>query len=1627
MQRPAERQGSIHSPPDGVPARPPTSTRAQQLPFGDLTWENFERLCHRLAGLSAAVEFCARYGRPGQAQRGIDVYARRVDGTYDTWQAKRHRSFGASQVKKAVGEFIKGDWKERSHSLILAVQAPLDDTQVQEEIERQAARLKADGIIFTALGADQLTEMLRSHPAIVDDFFGRPWAEAILGTEVARGLGERLDGRDFATAREQLLSFYENRFRHVDPGVTALPTQGEQYAALAILDRFTAPDVLIRQPSVRAERVRPQELDADIKSLNDLQGAPRERGAAALREERLTRRVRLVDWLADGDRLAVVGDAGLGKSTLLRCIALDLLKEQSHFPALAERWGGRLPIHVPFARWAREVAKEGEIGLKEIVRGVLQPFLTTDLVMLIDRAIDEHRVLLLVDGLDEWANEQAARTAFHGLLTLVDAHSIPIVVTGRPLGLSRIGTVPADWRSATLAPLSAEQQRRLAARWFAHYGDADPCSEPLDPHVEARTDRFMAELARDRSLSTLAEVPLLLMGLVALSLRQVVLPRSKDKAYDRLVELLLEEHPNWRATASGDGKDRFRFAGNAEQRRSAIARLAFAIRSEGGDAGYPRKKAKRLIQDFLSSEEGFDLGAALAAAEEILAVNSETQGLIVEKAPKEIGFAHASFEEFLTAQHIAEWPFNRVREFVDAHAGTPRWRNVIINLLAVINRRNEVDELIAVIERDPVDPLAALYRRGLLAEAAFASSTKSPSTLGRLTKLAFDEIELGDWFPARRDALSSALTGLGDAVLGPLVADKMRGWTPKRASYRTALLEALGGWSPSADLLEVLWRSMHDEDRGSQRSAAQALARVYGGDAEVGARLQRTAAGTKRLAVAAAVLEALVAGWDGCEELSALYDQAAGSLDSAVRLLGIHGRLSRGSPRSDRDRDDLVEMLPFSSDLDYAYEPLALHLLIKNWPDDPELIASALDGAAKSGHRETWEREDAVNYLLACSPHNESIRRWAKEELRDRYPFNIMARRDVWDGVGRLAVADREIAELAVVHLCGDEARYFNHQVPPFVVHWPDGRLKAKFLDDVRGKKDFSRYWSCRALMSGWGTADPDVAQLFADIGTWSDDRLDDLVSLLPSIIEDSEACRTRLLSIGRSVERIRTDLLASGLAQTGADGRDDEAVQVLLGTMGANPPVFRGAAEVFRSFSAHPTIRELAVRTLSQVDPELHALATGFSADNEIRSLVLQAAAPLPVDLRTFIAEAAIADAATPPFSSILAGYDLETDAELKVRLSVGYHRHLVREGRASERIDALLEGLKVVGPDHQERRAAALGALLVCGESTRLPHISDEFGSLKLTLGSSSLTPMHTMHEVVCEHWADLRAAFGDELSSRFDPFGSSGGELREGMAPFLTRSEAAKQEFLVRCEDPDMILGPKQLRALARERPKSELLLSHLWRSLERTDQQVGRSHDAGADVARLLLEHFPDQPEVSERLNQSFLKVRNSDAAIALAIYAPRHPSLLGLTITPLEIARDHGQWAAALSIARGISTSEEFASLTLAMVTRTKPNRWDLQSISNAAVTQRLREDPAVAQALLAELRPRANPSVIASVSRYLSHSTSVGDRLGDVCGELLRIALRGDQIVEAGYDALADRIRSVPISLLYALHAGGEA
>jgi hypothetical protein len=677
--------------------------------------------------------------------------------------------------------------------------------------------------------------------------------------------------------------------------------------------------------------------------------------------------------------LAVVGEAGSGKSTLLRCIALDLLTEQGIFPQIARRWGGLLPIHISCSRWSRLSATLGRAaGLKEFVAETLQPALTADLLSLLGRAIDERRVLLLLDGLDEWSEEQAARTTLQHILAFVATHSLPTIVTARPRGLDKIGTIPSGWRTAELAPLSLDQQRRLAEVWFSRELARSAASEQgpeIRGPIEARLDRFFAELARDRRLSSLAGNPLLLVGLIALSIRQIALPRNRVQAIQSLVAILVETHPERRATAAGDTNARFVHIPEAVDRRAALGRLAFVARSASGGGTYDIKDARRIIRDFLADATTFAYPAERAqnAASEMLAVNAETVGLLAERAPGEIGFAHAVFEEYLAAEHVHSWALPDMMEFVRARSGEPLWRNVISSLVSLLSRPTEVETVVAAIETARADEASregAISRDVLLADIAFNSSRKPPATAQRLVGRAFDVIERGDLMLARREVLKAALTNLGEAPSSRLVDGRLASWAPRQEKYLYDLFDALSRWKPAPDLRDVLLGGIHDEERVNQHSAAGALGHLYAGDQGVQQTLRDMLRSTLDLSVAAAALEALTLGWPETPGLSELHDAAFNSREPTLQLAGISGRLASG--RADQsDRDRLVDLLSEFPKIDFWDQPAARIMLSQHWPDDSTLIDRALK-AVRWGvpRRDQFQRESATHYLIRCSPAN---------------------------------------------------------------------------------------------------------------------------------------------------------------------------------------------------------------------------------------------------------------------------------------------------------------------------------------------------------------------------------------------------------------------------------------------------------------------------------------------------------------------------------------------------------------------------------------------------------------------------------------------------------------------------------
>jgi hypothetical protein len=149
------------------------------LPLSALSWGNFEKLCARVAALDGEVLDARRFGIAGQGQDGIDVLARRPDGTVACYQARRIRKLSAASIRSAVDEFLDGRWAESARKFVYFTSHEVESASVALEVETQRDRLAAleTPIDFEAMGVVQISDTLESEALIVRRFFGPAWLE----------------------------------------------------------------------------------------------------------------------------------------------------------------------------------------------------------------------------------------------------------------------------------------------------------------------------------------------------------------------------------------------------------------------------------------------------------------------------------------------------------------------------------------------------------------------------------------------------------------------------------------------------------------------------------------------------------------------------------------------------------------------------------------------------------------------------------------------------------------------------------------------------------------------------------------------------------------------------------------------------------------------------------------------------------------------------------------------------------------------------------------------------------------------------------------------------------------------------------------------------------------------------------------------------------------------------------------------------------------------------------------------------------------------------------------------------------------------------------------------------------
>ena len=1460
--------------PDGVVPSPPIVTRAQSLPFNDLTWENFERLILRLVRREARVLDCVLYGVPGQAQGGIDVLAAEMSDSKRRicYQCKKVLTFDAADIRAAVDRFVAGPFAGTTSEFVLCSSRALGGTTQVAELDAQRERLNQLGISFVTWdGSDggMLCEKLKLLPDLVDDFFSRPWVTAFNGDEAAAALGARLNAVEIGKLRPRLSQLYSILFNQHDPGPLTTSGHSADY-----LYRYVMADVFEEASAPAGEAVGPGKRESPVSfgskgdgfPASEAGGQPGEELRVAIDGEGLSRleaRKPMHAWLSDQRSCVVLGEPGYGKSTMLRHLAISLLRQDDVLSGQFDpQQLRRLPAWMSFAGFTAAIEKNRNTSVSDYICSWLHRYDFDDVQALFQRALEDSEVLILVDGLDEATTAGHARIALDRLVLFAQAKGATVICTSRPRGFDALG-IPRTWGTAHLAPFSDGQIRELGARWFALSDDDTSSMERFTEakrRAQARGDAFLAAVTANSRTHQLARTPLLCQTLIELFRKSPRLPEERVAVYGEIVSLILSRHPGARARAADEALPADYGEIGAGDIRKMLVRLAKSMQSIGPvrvvSVGYCEAVCAEYLED---DQEGLGRNKADARRQAKAMISDLVGrfGALVERAPQELGFVHLSIQEFLAAEATTAQPESEQLEWVARVWKVPDWRESLVNWFGLQGLRGKkvfAGQAAAKIrELGNVGEFERMQALQLCTDLACADLGIPVGDARRIVQQAAEDVEQSA-FTQHRAALARSLTGgaLGSAVSHEC-AEFIRKWTPGRPPLsRARCLTSLGSWRAAEDLRATLIRGILDEDGECRRAASRSLAAVFPGDETLLSLLRGLALHHLRPEVRAAALRALgyVANW--AEHALMCANENLLTVNSELLFEAVRTRVSQRK----HDSEDLSRMsrLWMAEAVDFWQRHEFTEVLLDAWPSSPKIRETFLDGLRGSnGHRP--DSEEQLIYLMRAYPGDDEIARLLARRFLDRgLVFGLdggrlwPSMRDGFRGHPTLVPAIRQ----AIRDYKEEHKRLFWHpnEIGAYMVLGDDEARDELVAAYGSGDDPYGNYWIARTLSDGW-PADLKVAaamktwatgtvELAAPLATWSRALFDN--------ITDRQEWLVRLATEGAS------QILVQALRELLDQFPDEKTLDLVRARVKEGRIWYYHLIDLESKIAAisprHPDSLSVIARSLTELDgPPISPWARAVEDDPALRARVLAASTPAPSEVRMVIANTLrvrMADHASltrvcPEFLAEVSGAVRATNMSAFAQVSRGDAVHKGKLG------DLFVEELTSSGTYHSSRRRSALASLL---EMHAAPLAAEALVRTKAVGWTHHLVDMLDPDPVslnaIVGYWQVLRPLLEANGLPNQLPINEIVSAGHGGILDQSPELKAVLDEYL-HGRPPDWREVPF-FELMARRFPRSELLCTALIEELANTRAH----HLTSPAVARLLAQHFGSDPKIWERI-------------------------------------------------------------------------------------------------------------------------------------------------------------------------------
>jgi hypothetical protein len=955
------------------------------------------------------------------------------------------------------------------------------------------------------------------------------------------------------------------------------------------------------------------------------------------------------------------------------------------------------------------------------------------------------------------------------------------------------------------------------------------------------------------------------------------MPEERIKVYDKIIELLLSDHPAARIQAAGlpvppDTP-------KIDDMREMLMRLALHIQVNGGAGVISTEDCKNLLCDFLIDDingPGYSTYDARHQAKTIIDYAQTGLGLVVERAPDELGFFHLTVQEYLAAQAMVRKEEQEQLDWLTSVWNQSRWHEVVLcwfSMMGAEQGKVITQRAIDHLKRMTTSPFAKLQLLLLLTELAAGDHGLSPREARTIIKESADQIEITP-FPELRQELARYITrGLRSPSVAGQCKERLADWIPARSEWNIAsLLKVLGNWHMSEDLLHTLKMALYDENCTSRWAAAESLATAFASNATVGEHLAMVAAKWPDTCVRAAALHGLGKGWPQHEALNNLADVAQCSTDNDLALTGIALRV-QNHRHDTNDRQKIWNMF-FHDNVSFGLQDFCYSILLQGWNNDKKIKALAINALSDRKQGGVFVEERIISYLAASWPDDEEVGKCITNWFaRSTHHLEFIHKQEVWKNLFQ-GFRGNKVLSSALRHALS--VNYLKHST----IYWgPNTKWGYCVIGDDTAKRevinayssvtgDINKMWVVSTLMEAWPN-DSDVIEMLIRESHRPPQEVAFLSPWIDSFVQDPSVRQAWLLEALRKSDR---GIVSKPVHRLLKEFQDDECLELVLNILKKDIWYYDKISiqnQLIMKFPHVPEIRQLAESSFSEIDgPSLESIATGYQTDSFMRDRILRAARPAKTNVRNEIFRV-FREYSIPKNSGLQLTEDIWAEETGAIRSAGVIARCIVVSQDPELKAPLLMKlcsEIKSFGTYYEMRRRAAFAGLLKLGEyAACFEAIAKESTPTLHWLANYNNDDIITIRTLF-EHWDKLQEAL-QTLSLTFEiPWGELiyNGTAREALSNSVARTQIIDYLKTMKIQD----RSSASLTLMAELMPNSmelracliECINNSTWNNNSFEAQRIYAKQFGGDEQALMELQQCwkkPDMPPLAPKIYPPFL--------------------------------------------------------------------------------------------------------------------------------------------------------------------------